>query len=69
MCKLLPANLLLTKQKISNFTPEHKAIKAKSDARALALMKMLAAQHITCDPDLNKYPHLKAAINERKSRT
>jgi hypothetical protein len=47
-----------SRQKISNFSTEHKSLKEKNDKRAFALLKALSAYQTSPTRDLSAYPTL-----------
>lgn len=55
-------------QKISEFPSDRKALIAKNNQRAFAILKQLAAMQVVSSPDLENYPALQKAIENARRK-
>lgn len=51
-----------------SLSPSQLALKKKNDARALALLRMIAATQVVPSPDISKYPVLSKYLEARKHK-
>ena len=51
-----------------NLSPSQLALKKKNDARAFALLRVIAATQVVPSPDLTRYPTLSKYLSERKNK-